>query len=75
VRTLDLQLGDLQLFKGRFSMHRVRPGVGERHTAIFGYAKQPGFIGSVERTRQVHGRVTDAHLQAATATRDDGLDD
>jgi hypothetical protein len=55
-------------------MHRVREGVGERHTAIFGYARQPGFIGRVARTRQVHGRVTQAHLDAETMARADGLD-
>lgn len=75
VRVLDLALGDLQIFRGRFSMHRVRSGKGERHTAIFGYAKQPGFIGRVERTRKVHGRVTQAHIDAEAIARDDGLDD
>lgn len=75
VRSLSLALGDLQIFKGRFSMHRVVSGKGERHTAIFGYAKAPGFIGRVERTRQVHGRVLQAHIDAEQHVRDDGLDD
>lgn len=75
VRTLYLELGDLQIFKGRFSMHRVVPCKGERHTAIFGYAKEPGFIGKVQRTIQVHGRVLQAHIDAESAQRTDGLDD
>src|SRR5699024_3470002 len=75
VNTLNLRVGDLQLFRGRFSMHRVVRGAGERHTAIFGYAKQPGFIGRVERTRKVHGRVTQAHIDAESEVRADGLDD
>mgnify|MGYP006287800181 CR=1 FL=1 len=75
VRSLDLEIGDLQVFRGRFSMHRVREGKGERHTAIFGYAKTPGFIGRVARTRQVHGRVTQAHVDAEAVARSDGLDD
>lgn len=75
VRTLDLRPGDLQIFKGRFSMHRVIPGRGERHTVLFGYARKPGFIGRVFRTRQVHGRVTQAHIDAEKTPREDGLDD
>ncbi|WP_016855650.1 hypothetical protein [Halomonas smyrnensis] len=75
VKTLLLELGDLQIFKGRFSMHRVVEGKGERHTAIFGYAKEPGFIGRVERTQQVHGRVLQAHIDAEKNARSDGLDD
>jgi hypothetical protein len=75
VRELDLRIGDLQIFKGRFSMHRVVKCEGERHTAIFGYAKKPGFIGRVQRTREVHGRVTQAHIDAEAEARDDGLND
>lgn len=75
VRSLSLGLGDLQIFKGRFSMHRVVRGQGERHTAIFGYAKEPGFIGRVARTQQVHGRVMQAHIEAETKARNDGLGD
>ncbi|MEL6337638.1 MAG: hypothetical protein AAFQ88_13485 [Pseudomonadota bacterium] len=75
VQRLALELGDLQIFKGRFSMHRVVKGKGERHTVIFGYAKEPGFIGRVERTRKVHNRVTQAHLDAEARARNDGLAD
>lgn len=75
VKRLSLELGDLQIFKGRFAMHRVVKGKGERHTAIFGYAKEPGFIGRVERTRKVHNRVTQAHIDAEKRARNDGLAD
>lgn len=75
VRRLDLELGDLQIFKGRFSLHRVVRGVGDRHTAIFGYAREPGFIGRVERTMKVHNRVTQAHIDAEARARSDGLAD
>ncbi|MET1412227.1 hypothetical protein ABVF61_08180 [Roseibium sp. HPY-6] len=75
VRSLALELGDLQIFKGRFSLHRVVKGEGERHTVIFGYAKEPGFIGRVERTRKVHNRVTQAHIDAEKRARNDGLAD
>lgn len=75
VKRLSLELGDLQIFKGRFSLHRVVKGRGERHTVIFGYAKEPGFIGRVERTLKVHNRVTQAHIDAESRVRNDGLED
>ena len=72
--SLDLQVGDLQIFKGRYSMHRVTPVEGSRHTVLFGYSEMPGYIGGVESTRIGYGRVTQAHLDAAAAGRhDDGL--
>jgi hypothetical protein len=75
VQELSLELGDLQIFKGRFSMHRVVKGKGERHTVIFGYAQEPGFIGRVERTRKVHNRVCQEHIDAEANARNDGLAD
>jgi hypothetical protein len=66
IRRLSLRPGDLQLFKGRYSLHRVTPVQGEtaRHTAIFAYSERPGVIGSVARTRQLFGRVLPHHLAA-----------
>ncbi|MGV9673660.1 HalD/BesD family halogenase [Nocardia sp. NPDC003482] len=66
-RRLRLRPGDLQLFQGRFSLHRVSPVSGEtqRHTAIFAYSERPGIIGTVERTRQLFGRVLSDHVAAA----------
>lgn len=45
--SIALQPGDLQVFFGRNSLHRVSPveGTRERHTVIFAYAEYPGFIG------------------------------
>ena len=67
VRRLHLRPGDLQLFLGRFSLHRVSTvdGGTARHTAIFAYSEHPGVIGSPERTRQLFGRVLPAHTGAA----------
>ncbi|MEK8142740.1 arpA protein [Streptomyces sp. M10(2022)] len=61
-----LKPGDLQLFKGRYSLHRVSPVQGgtARHCAIFAYSERPGVIGSVARTRQLFGRVLPEHLAA-----------
>ncbi|QKW34451.1 arpA protein [Actinomadura sp. NAK00032] len=66
VRRLTLRPGDLQLFKGRYSLHRVSTVRGDtaRHTAIFAYSERPGVIGSVARTRQLFGRVLPEHLAA-----------
>ncbi|WP_158937296.1 hypothetical protein [Burkholderia sp. S171] len=73
VVSLELQPGDVQLFKGRNSLHRVTSTTGERHTLLFGYATQPGVIGRAERTRVVYGRVHKAHLEAEARSRADGL--
>ncbi|MEH0402571.1 arpA protein [[Kitasatospora] papulosa] len=73
---LPLRPGDLQLFKGRYSLHRVSPVRGglARHSAIFAYSERPGVIGSVARTRQLFGRVLPGHLAAeGRAVRGDRL--
>jgi len=66
IRSLSLRPGDLQLFKGRYSMHRVSSVQGEtaRHSAIYAYSEHPGVIGNVARTRQLFGRVLPRHLAA-----------
>ncbi|GAA5169694.1 hypothetical protein GCM10023321_65690 [Pseudonocardia eucalypti] len=76
IRRLTLRPGDLQLFQGRYALHRVSPVLGgaARHTAILAYTERPGVIGSVARTRQLFGRVLPAHLAGAgTSVRPDAL--
>jgi hypothetical protein len=75
IRQLRLRPGDLQLFQGRYSLHRVSAVSGEtaRHTAIFAYSERPGVIGSPARTRQLFGRVLPEHLAAAGRVRVDQL--
>jgi hypothetical protein len=79
VRTLDLRPRDLQIFRGRHSLHRVTriPETSSaRHAAIFAYTIEPGVIGRVERTRQLFGRVLPAHVRAEEArVRSDALVD
>ncbi|QNE77821.1 arpA protein [Streptomyces finlayi] len=73
---LLLRPGDLQLFKGRYSLHRVSPVQGDvaRHSAIFAYSERPDVIGSMSRTRQLFGRVLPAHQAAeGRAVRGDKL--
>lgn len=67
VRTLDLRAGDLQVFRGRYSVHqvsRVAATSQPRHAAIFAYTTDSGVIGRLERTRQLFGRALDVHQQA-----------
>ncbi len=76
VQRLGLRPGDLQLFQGRFALHRVSTveGAIARHSAIFAYSERPGVIGSAERTRQLFGRVLPVHLAGRTARGDELLD-
>ena len=67
VHTLDLRAGDMQIFRGRYSLHRVTRvpiGSSPRHAAIFAYTQEPGVIGRLERTRQLFGRVLPEHEAA-----------
>lgn len=66
VRRLTLRPGDLQIFLGRYSLHRVTTvrGDTDRHTAIFAYSACPGVTGAAERTRQLFGRVLPEHTAA-----------
>ena len=73
---LELEPGDLQIFKGRYSLHRVAPLAGPtpRYVAIFSYVDAPGMVGSVERTRQLYGRTLPIHHERA-GQRSDALID
>lgn len=67
VHTLELRPGDLQIFRGRHSLHRVKRVAADsqpRHAAIFAYTEQPGVIGRVQRTMQLFGRVLPEHEAA-----------
>ena len=79
VHTLDLRPGDMQIFRGRYSLHavsRVAQDSKPRHAAIFAYTEQPGVIGRLERTQQLFGRVLQEHIDAeAERVRSDGLTD
>ena len=76
VISLQLDPGDLQLFKGRYSLHRVAPleGSTPRYVAIFSYVEEPGMVGSPERTRQLYGRTLPIHHERA-GRRGDALID
>ena len=76
VVSLQLEPGDLQLFKGRYSLHRVAPlkGPTPRYVAIFSYVEEPDMVGSVERTRQLYGRTLAIHHERAGRRADTLVD-
>ncbi|SDN43782.1 HalD/BesD family halogenase [Vreelandella arcis] len=73
VKSLTLNTGDLQLFKGRYSMHRVAAAKGQRLCTLLGYAKTPDMMGSLEHTKRIYGRVTQQHIDADNQRRHDAL--
>ena len=77
VHTLDLRPGDMQIFRGRHSLHQslVPADSRPRHAAIFAYTEEAGVIGRVARTQQLFGQPQE-HLDAEEArVRSDTLID
>lgn len=68
---LDLRAGDLQLFKGRYSVHRVTPVEGplDRLIALFAYAREPEMYASPERSQRIWGKVHPDQIAAANRRR------
>lgn len=79
VKTLQLRPGDLQIFFGRYSLHRVSRVAGqrERHTVIFGFAREAGMIARAARTKRIFGRLHPIHEAEAAdgPARSDSLAD
>lgn len=76
VKVLELVPGDLQLFRGRYSLHRVAPLKGKkpRYVAIFSYVEEPDMVGSPERTEQLYGRTLPVHWERAGRRADAYID-
>ena len=76
VVSINLEPGDLQLFKGRYSLHRVTPisGKTNRYVAIISYVQEPNMVGSPERTKQLYGKVLPIHLERAGLRNDQFID-
>lgn len=76
VHQLDLVPGDLQLFKGRFSMHRVTRIVGPttRYVALPTYVFDPWRMNRPHHSTQYYGRATEAHHQRALSLADGLVD-
>lgn len=76
VHELDLQPGDLQLFAGRFSMHRVTPIVGDntRYIGLPTYVHDPFRMNRPYHSESIYGRATDMHLARANVLVDGLVD-
>jgi hypothetical protein len=76
VKVLHLEPGDLQIFRGRYSLHRVAPlsGPRRRYVAIFSYVEEPNMVGTPERARQLYGRTLPIHHERAGQRSDSYLD-
>ena len=76
IKTLQLEPGDLQLFRGRYSLHRVAPLKGNRprHVAILSYVEEPGMVGNPERAKQLYGRALPIHFERAGLRADALID-
>tara|TARA_Y100000996_G_C22445847_1_gene611779 strand:- start:67 stop:912 length:846 start_codon:yes stop_codon:yes gene_type:complete len=76
VKSLDLKPGDLQIFKGRFSMHRVTKieGKTSRYIALPCYVKDPLKINKPEHSKQVYGKALPIHFKRENI-QGDGLTD
>lgn len=76
VTTLHLQPGDLQIFRGRYSLHRVAPQKGEtpRFVAILSYVEEPGMVGTPERCKQLYGKALPIHYENAGLRADTFID-
>ncbi len=63
---VNMQPGDLMLFKGRYSLHRVTRVAGgqSRLVALLSYTLMPDYIGSPRRVQEVYGRCLPVHLEA-----------
>ena len=77
VHELPLKEGDLQIFKGRYSMHRVTEITGprNRYIALPTYTRDPDTVNLPERSKQIYGRATDVHYERANLARIDKLSD
>jgi hypothetical protein len=76
VKSLTLEPGDLQIFKGRYALHRVSPvtGARARYVGIFSFVEEPGMVAKPERCQQLYGRVLPVHFERAGVRADALLD-
>ena len=76
VRQLKLEPGDLQIFKGRFTLHRVTKieGKRSRYLAIPAYVLDPWRVNTPEHSRAVYGKILPIHIERNNV-RSDGLAD
>ena len=76
VKQLTLEPGDLQIFKGRFTLHRVTKveGVASRYLCIPAYVLDPWRVNTPEHSKAIYGKILPIHIERNKA-RSDGLAD
>ena len=76
IRQLELEPGDLQIFKGRFTLHRVTKieGDSSRYMCIPAYVLDPYRVNTPEHSKAIYGKALPIHYERNTA-RLDGLAD
>ena len=76
VRQLKLEPGDLQIFKGRFTLHRVTKveGSNSRYMCIPAYVLDPWRVNTPEHSRAIYGKALPIHYERKNQ-RLDGLTD
>ena len=76
VRELKLEPGDLQIFKGRFTLHRVTKveGNNSRYMCIPAYVLDPWRVNTPEHSKAIYGKVLPIHYER-NHKRSDGLAD
>jgi hypothetical protein len=67
VRTLFLRPGDLQLFRGGYTLHRVTAPIDEeRHSLLLSYVTDPTKIASREYAERLWGEAHPLHIEKAS---------
>lgn len=76
VKVLSLRIGDLQLFRGRHSLHRVTrtQGKNPRIIALPTYVQNPYLVNRPHHAKVLYGRALDIHRERELG-RQDGLTD
>ena len=76
VHQLKLEPGDLQIFKGRFTLHRVTKVEGNkpRYLCIPAYVLDPWRVNTPEHSEAIYGKVLPIHIER-NKSRSDGLAD
>ena len=76
VRSLKLRLGDMQLFKGRYSLHRVTRVQGKinRIIALPSYTTHPGMMNRPEHSIQVYGKSLPIQYERENIRSDNLID-
>ena len=75
VKEIKLNEGDLQLFKGRYALHRATRAEGNktRNLVVFTYTEKENVIGASYRSNELYGKTLDVHKEKRI--RSDSLTD